>query len=114
MGWGEECPNGISTRIEQRRPAEFVAQDLQRILREAVCEAEECFVEGRFEGVWIVVGVGGFAGGGAGGLGVVEADGVCYCCWHGRGRRFADGFVVCVQVVGGVGGWEGGLWGPGF
>lgn len=109
----EEPPNGVGLRIEEREAAEFVAEDLERVLGEAVGEAEEGFVDGGFEGgVVVVVGGGGFAGGG--GEVVVDVDVVCVRSGDGRGGGFADGFVVGVEVVGWVGGWEGRLGGPGF
>lgn len=88
----------------------MVAEDLERVLGEAVGEVEEGFVEGGFVG-W-VGGVGGGCGGGGGGVEVVVVLGLGLG-WVG-GRDFGDCFVVGVEVGEGVGGWEGGEGGPGF
>lgn len=58
VGEGGRCPEGadrVGFGVEQWRAAEFVAEDLQRVLRQAVGESVEGLVERRFEGVGVVV-----------------------------------------------------------
>ena len=52
---GCECfADGVGFGVEQRGSAEFVAEDLLRVLGEAVGESLEGLVDGRFEGVFFV------------------------------------------------------------
>lgn len=44
--WREEVGDFVGFGVEERGAAELVAQDLERVLGEAVCEALEGFVEG--------------------------------------------------------------------
>ena len=101
----ERPADRVRLAVQQRLAAEFVAQDLIRVLRQAVGEFLEGLVEAGLEGFFVVS---------AAGAGLREVEVVVDACGSGDGSWFGggEGFVVGVEVVHWVGGWEGGSWWP--
>lgn len=68
-GATEDFPYSVRFREQEWGAAEFVAENLQWVLRKAICEAVEGFVERGFKGFRVFI---GGVGAGDGGVIVVE------------------------------------------